>query len=137
MMGIVFFRLVFVACCGALSECLSSSFQFFRLLSMLTAFRICHSRFTRPPWTTGILIPLSFGCGIIAAILIWKGSERTKKFTEVEKAVNGIIREREEEKKKRRLRIPHPHLPGHHHHEHDEEHPHGDHQKFGLMGRHE
>ncbi|KAG8816584.1 hypothetical protein FRC17_000267 [Serendipita sp. 399] len=41
-------------------------------------------RFNRPPWTTGSLIPLSFICGIVAAILIWKGGEQSKKSTEVE-----------------------------------------------------
>lgn len=38
----------------------------------------------RPPWTTGSLIPLSFLCGIGAAILIWQGGVRTKKTKEVE-----------------------------------------------------
>ncbi|WVF68829.1 hypothetical protein IAT40_003602 [Kwoniella sp. CBS 6097] len=33
----------------------------------------------RPAWTTGCLIPLSFLCGIGAALLIWQGSARTKK----------------------------------------------------------
>ncbi|KAK6909033.1 hypothetical protein I203_103043 [Kwoniella mangroviensis CBS 8507] len=33
----------------------------------------------RPAWTTGCLIPLSFLCGIGAAVLIWQGSARTKK----------------------------------------------------------
>ncbi|RXK38019.1 hypothetical protein M231_04688 [Tremella mesenterica] len=38
----------------------------------------------RPAWTTGCLIPLSFLCGIGAAILIWRGSVRTKKTISVE-----------------------------------------------------
>ncbi|WVQ96361.1 hypothetical protein IAU59_003466 [Kwoniella sp. CBS 9459] len=33
----------------------------------------------RPAWTTGCLIPLSFLCGIGAALLTWQGSARTKK----------------------------------------------------------
>jgi hypothetical protein len=31
------------------------------------------NRHQRPAWTTGSLIPLSFGCGIASGILIWKG----------------------------------------------------------------
>ncbi|KAL7421280.1 hypothetical protein Q5752_004165 [Cryptotrichosporon argae] len=38
----------------------------------------------RPAWTTGCLIPLSFLCGIGAAVLIWQGSARTKKTGHVE-----------------------------------------------------
>nr|XP_018260564.1 uncharacterized protein I303_07489 [Kwoniella dejecticola CBS 10117]OBR82722.1 hypothetical protein I303_07489 [Kwoniella dejecticola CBS 10117] len=37
------------------------------------------NRHQRPAWTTGCLIPLSFLCGIGAAVLIWQGSARTKK----------------------------------------------------------
>lgn len=54
------------------------------------------NRFDRPAWTTGCLIPLSFGCGsttlsapafgahadprfaVGAAVLIWKSGEKTK-----------------------------------------------------------
>lgn len=42
------------------------------------------NRHTRPPWTTGSLIPLSFLCGIGAAVLIWQGGKRTKKTAAVE-----------------------------------------------------
>lgn len=42
------------------------------------------NRHTRPPWTTGSLIPLSFLCGIGAAVLIWQGGKRTKKTAVVE-----------------------------------------------------
>ncbi|WWC73406.1 uncharacterized protein I206_107373 [Kwoniella pini CBS 10737] len=37
------------------------------------------NRHQRPAWTTGCLIPLSFLCGIGAAVLTWQGSARTKK----------------------------------------------------------
>ncbi|EJU06093.1 hypothetical protein DACRYDRAFT_60648 [Dacryopinax primogenitus] len=40
--------------------------------------------YNRPAWTTGSLVPLSFLCGIAAAVLIWKGGDRTKKVEEVE-----------------------------------------------------
>ncbi|CAK9781702.1 hypothetical protein CC85DRAFT_324772 [Cutaneotrichosporon oleaginosum] len=42
------------------------------------------NRHTRPPWTTGSLIPLSFLCGIGAGVLIWQGGKRTKKTAAVE-----------------------------------------------------
>lgn len=44
---------------------------------------VCDS-FQRPPWSTGILIPASFLCGIIAAIFIWRGGQKTKRTKEVE-----------------------------------------------------
>jgi len=42
------------------------------------------NRFQRPAWTTGTLIPLSFLCGIAAAVMIWKGGNKTKKKKQVE-----------------------------------------------------
>ncbi|CAG7848713.1 SubName: Full=Related to ahmp1 protein {ECO:0000313/EMBL:CCA69063.1} [Serendipita indica DSM 11827] len=50
-------------------------------------------RFQRPPWTTGSLIPLSFLCGIAAAVLIWKGGERSKKTEEVEARLRAALDE--------------------------------------------
>jgi len=41
------------------------------------------NRFQRPAWSTGILIPASFLCGIIAAIFIWHGGQKTKRTKEV------------------------------------------------------
>lgn len=41
-------------------------------------------RYTRPPWTTGILIPASFLCGIAAGVFIARGGNKTKKVAEVE-----------------------------------------------------
>lgn len=40
--------------------------------------------FQRPAWSTGLLIPASFICGIVSAILIWRGGEKTKRTKEVE-----------------------------------------------------
>ncbi|WWD20032.1 hypothetical protein CI109_104505 [Kwoniella shandongensis] len=45
----------------------------------------------RPAWTTGCLIPLSFLCGIGAAVLIWQGSVRTKKNVEVSKKLREAL----------------------------------------------
>jgi len=42
------------------------------------------NRFERPAWSTGCLIPLSFLCGILSAIFIWKGGQKTKRTKEVE-----------------------------------------------------
>jgi len=42
------------------------------------------NRFQRPPWSTGILIPASFLCGIASAIFIWRGGKKTRRVKEVE-----------------------------------------------------
>ncbi|KAM0751387.1 hypothetical protein T439DRAFT_325525 [Meredithblackwellia eburnea MCA 4105] len=60
------------------------------------------NRFTRPAWTTGCLIPLSFGCGIAAAILIWQSGERTKRKAEVTRAMWKMLKKDEEELEARR-----------------------------------
>jgi len=41
------------------------------------------NRFERPAWSTGILIPGAFLCGIAAAVLIWRGGEKTKRVEKV------------------------------------------------------
>ncbi|SGY19092.1 BQ5605_C014g07559 [Microbotryum silenes-dioicae] len=60
------------------------------------------NRFDRPAWTTGCLIPLSFGCGIAGAVLIWQCSERTKRKAEVTAKVWRMMKKDEEELQKRR-----------------------------------
>lgn len=42
------------------------------------------NRFERPAWTTGSLIPASFLCGIISAILIWRGGRLTRRTEKIE-----------------------------------------------------
>ncbi|KAF8205070.1 hypothetical protein BJ912DRAFT_840380 [Pholiota molesta] len=49
------------------------------------------NRFERPPWTTGLLIPASFICGIAAAVVIWKGGERTKRVDEVKDRLRAAL----------------------------------------------
>ncbi|CAD6568158.1 MAG: hypothetical protein TREMPRED_004307 [Tremellales sp. Tagirdzhanova-0007] len=49
------------------------------------------NRHTRPAWTTGTLIPCSFLCGIGAAVLIWQGSVRTKKFSKIEEELRAAL----------------------------------------------
>lgn len=51
-------------------------------------------RFQRPPWTTGVLIPASFLCGIGAAIVIWRGGERTKRVEEVKERLRAALAEK-------------------------------------------
>ena len=48
-------------------------------------------RFQRPAWTTGVLIPASFLCGIGAAIVIWRGGERTKRVEEVKERLRAAL----------------------------------------------
>ena len=53
---------------------------------------ICHSHLhlyssQRPAWSTGILIPASFLCGVIAAVLIWRGGQYTKRTKEVKERI--------------------------------------------------
>ncbi|EGO02180.1 hypothetical protein SERLA73DRAFT_86408 [Serpula lacrymans var. lacrymans S7.3] len=49
------------------------------------------NRFQRPAWSTGILIPASFLCGIVSAIYIWKGGQRTKRTEEVEQTLREVL----------------------------------------------
>jgi len=43
------------------------------------------NRFDRPAWSTGLLIPASFLCGIVSAVLIWHGGKKTKRVEKVER----------------------------------------------------
>ncbi|KAF5333456.1 hypothetical protein D9611_002429 [Ephemerocybe angulata] len=49
------------------------------------------NRFQRPPWSTGILIPAGFISGIAAAVLIWRGGERTKRVEEVRERLRAAL----------------------------------------------
>lgn len=51
-------------------------------------------RFQRPAWSTGILIPASFLCGITAAVLIWRGGERSKRVEEVRSRLRATLAEK-------------------------------------------
>lgn len=50
-----------------------------------------YTRFRRPAWSTGILIPAGFLCGIGAAVLIWRGGERTKRVEEVRERLRAAL----------------------------------------------
>jgi len=49
------------------------------------------NRFQRPPWSTGILIPASFLCGIIASVFIWRGGQKTKRTKQVEERLRLVL----------------------------------------------
>ncbi|TFK75810.1 hypothetical protein BDN72DRAFT_885343 [Pluteus cervinus] len=48
-------------------------------------------RFQRPPWAVLTLIPCCFLCGITAAVLIWRGGEKTKRKQEVEERLRVVL----------------------------------------------
>jgi len=56
--------------------------SFFQI--MLSSCMWSMNRFVRPAWTTGTLIPASFLCGIISAVLIWRGGQRTRRTEKIE-----------------------------------------------------
>ena len=58
---------------------------------MLAACMWSLNRFDRPAWTTGLLIPLAFGCGIFSGVLIWKGGKKTKRTERVEERLRRVL----------------------------------------------
>jgi len=53
-----------------------------------------HHSFERPAWTTGILIPAGFLCGIGAGVLIWRGGAKTKRVEQVRERLRAALAER-------------------------------------------
>ena len=49
------------------------------------------NRIQRPPWTTALLIPLAFGCGIASGVLIWRGGKKTKRTGRVEERLRRAL----------------------------------------------
>lgn len=49
------------------------------------------NRFVRPAWTTGLLIPLAFGCGIASGVFIWRGGKKTKRTERVEERLRRVL----------------------------------------------
>lgn len=49
------------------------------------------NRFQRPAWTTGSLIPASFLCGIISAVLIWRGGKLTRRTEKIENTLRTAL----------------------------------------------
>ncbi|KAI9466894.1 hypothetical protein BJY52DRAFT_1235073 [Lactarius psammicola] len=58
---------------------------------MLAACMWSMNRFERPAWTTGLLIPLAFGCGIFSGVLIWRGGKKTKRTERVEERLRRVL----------------------------------------------
>lgn len=58
---------------------------------MLAACMWSMNRFNRPAWTTGLLIPLAFGCGIFSGVLIWRGGKKTKRTERVEERLRRVL----------------------------------------------
>ncbi|SRR6266702_986399 len=58
---------------------------------MLAACMWSMNRFDRPAWTTGLLIPLAFGCGIFSGVLIWRGGKKTKRTERVEERLRRVL----------------------------------------------
>ncbi|KAH7929403.1 hypothetical protein BV22DRAFT_123832 [Leucogyrophana mollusca] len=54
---------------------------------MLSSCMWSMNRFERPAWTTGTLIPASFICGIVSAVLIWRGGQQTRRTEKVEETL--------------------------------------------------
>ncbi|KAI9448157.1 hypothetical protein H4582DRAFT_1898905 [Lactarius indigo] len=58
---------------------------------MLAACMWSMNRFDRPAWTTSLLIPLAFGCGIASGVLIWRGGKKTKRTERVEERLRRVL----------------------------------------------
>jgi len=64
------------------------------------------NRFQRPPWSTGLLIPATFLCGIAAGVLIWRGGEKTKRVAEVREKLRAALAQTEDSSIMERVRSP-------------------------------
>jgi len=65
-------------------------------VSSCLSLKICRvnslwDRFQRPAWTTGTLIPASFLCGIISAVLIWRGGQHTRRTEKIEQTLRTAL----------------------------------------------
>ncbi|KAF8897634.1 hypothetical protein BD779DRAFT_1608183 [Infundibulicybe gibba] len=69
--------------------CLNDGNSIFQVILCGTMWGL--NRFERPAWSTGILIPCSFLCGIFAAIFIWRGGQQTKRIEQVEERLRAAL----------------------------------------------
>ncbi|TFY83946.1 hypothetical protein EWM64_g71 [Hericium alpestre] len=58
---------------------------------MLSACQWSMDRIARPDWTTGLLIPASFMCGIGSGVYIWRGGKKTRRTEHVEKCLRDAL----------------------------------------------
>ncbi|TFK55975.1 hypothetical protein OE88DRAFT_1804760 [Heliocybe sulcata] len=49
------------------------------------------NRFQRPAWSTGILIPASFLCGIFSGVFIWHGGQKTRRTEQVQERLRAAL----------------------------------------------
>lgn len=64
------------------------------------------NRFQRPAWSTGILIPASFLCGIFSGVFIWRGGQKTKRTAVVEERLRLALNMGTETEKSELLQAP-------------------------------
>ncbi|KAJ3789499.1 hypothetical protein GGU10DRAFT_260500 [Lentinula aff. detonsa] len=69
--------------------CLNDGNSIFQIILCGTMWGL--NRFERPAWSTGILIPLGFICGIGSAVVIALGSAKTKRTAEVEQRLKDAL----------------------------------------------
>ncbi|KAJ7781130.1 hypothetical protein B0H16DRAFT_1497172 [Mycena metata] len=69
--------------------CLNDGNSFFQIFLCATMWSL--DRFQRPAWSTGILIPASFLCGISAAIFIAIGGNHTKRVEKVKERLRAAL----------------------------------------------
>ncbi|KAI0053001.1 hypothetical protein FA95DRAFT_1050949 [Auriscalpium vulgare] len=74
--------------------------SFFQII--LAACQWSMNRFRRPDWTTGLLIPAAFGCGIGAGVFIWQGGKKTKRTAKIEAALRRALEMDDKEELKHR-----------------------------------
>ncbi|KAF9652096.1 hypothetical protein BDM02DRAFT_3161621 [Thelephora ganbajun] len=76
--------------------CCNDGNSFFQIILCGTMWGL--NRFERPPWSTGILIPASFLCGIASAIFIWRGGKKTKRVEKVEQFLKNALAAEEKQR---------------------------------------
>ncbi|KAJ7180203.1 hypothetical protein C8R43DRAFT_392654 [Mycena crocata] len=69
--------------------CLNDGNSIFQIMLCATMWSL--DRFQRPAWSTGILIPASFLCGILSAVFIAIGGNHTKRIEKVEERLRAAL----------------------------------------------
>lgn len=69
--------------------CLNDGNSIFQIMLCATMWGL--NRFQRPAWSTGCLIPAAFLCGILSAVFIWKGGQKTKRSAEVAEKLRAAL----------------------------------------------
>jgi len=69
--------------------CLNDGNSIFQIMLCGTMWGL--NRFQRPAWSTGCLIPASFLCGILSAVSIFRGGNKTKRVEEVRERLKAAL----------------------------------------------